>query len=83
MMSQIIEQNFLEDAESFSESELLSLLSRLPDSLKLEILHYTEFLVNKCAENDGTKKRKAGLLKVKIWMSDDFDEPLEEFEEYM
>jgi hypothetical protein len=80
-MSQIIEQNFLQDAESFSESELLSLVSRLPDSLKLEILHYTEFLVNKCAENDGTKKPKAGFLKGKIWMSDDFDESLEEFEE--
>ncbi len=82
-MSQIIEQNFLQDGEIFSESELLALLSRLPDSLKLEVLHYTEFLVNKCAENDKTKKRKAGLLKGKIWMSDDFDAPLEEFEEYM
>ena len=26
---------------------------------------------------------KAGSLKGKIWMSDDFDEPLEEFREYM
>ena len=82
-MSQVIEQNFLKDSENLSEVELLALLSKLPDSLKLEILHYTEFLVNKCAENDGTKKRKAGLLEGKIWMSDDFDDPLEEFEEYM
>ena len=82
-MSQIVEQNFLKDGENFSEVELLALLSKLPNSLKLEILHYTEFLVNKCAENEGSKKRKAGLLKGKIWMSEDFDEPLEEFEEYM
>jgi hypothetical protein len=82
-MSQVIEQYFLQDGENFSELELLALLSKLPDSLKLEILHYTEFLVNKCSENDSTKKRKAGLLKGKIWMSDDFDDPLEEFEEYM
>lgn len=82
-MSQVIEQNFLQDGENFSELELLALLSKLPDSLKLEILHYTEFLVNKCSENDSTKKREAGLLKGKIWMSDDFDDPLEEFEEYM
>ena len=26
---------------------------------------------------------KAGSLKGKIWMSDDFDEPLEKFREYM
>ena len=26
---------------------------------------------------------KAGSLEGKIWMSDDFDEPLEEFREYM
>ena len=74
-MSQVIEQNFLQDGENFSELELLALLSKLPDLLKLEILHHTEFLVNKCAENDGTKKRKAGLLKGKIWMSHDFDDP--------
>jgi hypothetical protein len=42
-MSQVIEQNFLQDGENFSELELLALLSKLPDSLKLEILHYTEF----------------------------------------
>lgn len=27
--------------------------------------------------------RKAGSLKGKIWMSPDFDEPLDEFKEYM
>jgi len=29
------------------------------------------------------KKRIPGLLKGKIWMSQDFDEPLEDFKEYM
>jgi antitoxin (DNA-binding transcriptional repressor) of toxin-antitoxin stability system len=28
-------------------------------------------------------RRKAGSAKWLIWMSDDFDEPLEEFREYM
>ncbi|MEG4023517.1 DUF2281 domain-containing protein [Microcoleus sp. S13C4] len=27
--------------------------------------------------------RQAGSAKVMVWMSDDFDEPLEEFKEYM
>ncbi|HUG16771.1 MAG TPA: DUF2281 domain-containing protein [Thermomicrobiales bacterium] len=30
-----------------------------------------------------TKRRRAGTAKGLIWMSDDFDEPLEELEEYM
>lgn len=29
------------------------------------------------------KKRKAGILGGKVWMSDDFDEPLEDFKDYM
>jgi hypothetical protein len=28
-------------------------------------------------------KRKAGSLEGKIWMSDDFDDPLDDFGEYM
>jgi len=28
-------------------------------------------------------RRKAGSLKGQIWMSDDFDEPLEDFDPYM
>ena len=28
-------------------------------------------------------KRKLGMLKGKIWMADDFDEPLDDFAEYM
>lgn len=29
------------------------------------------------------KNRQPGSAKGQVWMSDDFDEPLEEFEEYM
>ena len=29
------------------------------------------------------KDRKAGCLKGQIWMADDFDEPLEDFKDYM
>jgi hypothetical protein len=38
-------------------------------------------------EKDKTEQpkrvRKAGTLKGQIWMSDDFDAPLEDFKEYM
>jgi antitoxin (DNA-binding transcriptional repressor) of toxin-antitoxin stability system len=30
-----------------------------------------------------TKKRQRGSAKGQIWMSSDFDEPLEDFQEYM
>ena len=44
-------------------------------------------LVHKPKHDSGTAAwpgyPKAGSLKGKIWMSDDFDEPLEEFREYM
>ena len=33
--------------------------------------------------NPVLKERKAGSLKGKIWMAEDFDEPLEDFKEYM
>ncbi len=29
------------------------------------------------------KKRKAGILSGKVWMSDDFDEPLKDFKDYV
>jgi hypothetical protein len=70
------------------ETTILENLEKLPESLKQEVLHYTEFLVEKYAkqsqeEQPQKKKRKAGLLKGKIWMADDFDEPLEDFKDYM
>lgn len=34
-------------------------------------------------QDSAPKKRKAGLLKGKIKMSDDFDAPLDEMKEYM
>lgn len=32
---------------------------------------------------EGKRQRQFGSVKGKIWMSDDFDEPLEDFREYM
>ncbi|MEW6496357.1 MAG: DUF2281 domain-containing protein [Cyanobacteriota bacterium] len=70
------------------QTTLLETLNKLPESLQQEVLHYAEFLAEKYAkqsqeEQPQKKKRKAGLLKGKIWMADDFDEPLEDFKDYM
>lgn len=70
------------------QTALVETLNKLPESLQQEVLHYAEFLVEKYAQQSQQaqpqkKKRKAGLLKGKIWMADDFDEPLEDFKHYM
>ena len=69
------------------QSTLLKKFEQLPESLQTEVLHYIEFLLEKYAKQTATpapaKKRKAGLLKGKIWMADDFDAPLEDLRNYM
>ncbi|MFB8790161.1 MAG: DUF2281 domain-containing protein [Potamolinea sp.] len=67
---------------------ILDKLEKLPESLQTEVLHYIEFLLEKYVKTSPPtelpkKKRKAGLLKGKIWMSDDFDAPLEDLKDYM
>lgn len=66
---------------------ILEKLEKLPEPLQAEVLHYIEFLLDKYVQETSvqaeTKKRKAGLLKGKIWMADDFEAPLEDLKEYM
>lgn len=99
--------NTIENTQKSSETisldeELLKVFTSMSDSLKVEVLHYAEYLLTKQSESNlesnsesptqtvtpdaevpQKKKRQAGTLKGKIWMSDDFDEPLEEMKEYM
>ncbi len=72
------------------ENAILETLEKLPDSLKQEVLHYAEFLNEKYTQKLSgdevpLKKRRAGTLKgmFKLPLADDFDEPLEDFKEYM
>lgn len=65
-----------------NDLELYAKLVELPDELKKEANDFVEFLKTKMTDNDVTKKRKAGLAKGLIEMSEDFDEPLEDFKEY-
>jgi hypothetical protein len=60
----------------------LSLLSSEP--LKNELLLYIEYLLNKQFSNQEKKrKRQFGCAKGMFIMSSDFDEPLDDFKEYM
>ncbi|WP_338461894.1 DUF2281 domain-containing protein [Synechococcus elongatus IITB7] len=68
---------------------ILEKLEQLPESLQVEVLHYIEFLADRYSKEpiaaDEPRKKRGGLgiLKGQIWMSDDFDKPLEEMKEYM
>jgi hypothetical protein len=71
------------------ETTILANLEKLPEALKQEVLHYTEFLVDRYtqthAEEVRDKKRQAGTLKgtFVLPLADDFDEPLDDFKDYM
>lgn len=70
-------------------NEIIDKLSKFPESIQEEVLHYVEFLVKKYAqtiteENVRKRKRKAGAFKgtFVLPLPDDFDRPLEYFKEY-
>ena len=84
-------QTITKDQESSANislnDEVLKIFAKMPDVLKLEVLHYAEYLLNKgiakssssaIASDDISKKkyRQAGTMKGLIVMSEDFDEPL-------
>ena len=66
--------------------EVLKIFAKMPDALKIEVLHYAEYLLNKGIEKSSNvasagddipkkKYRQAGTMAGLIVMSDDFDEP--------
>ena len=66
------------------EKTILAQIQQLPEQLKQEVLHYAQFLQTKyVAQNQKNKKRKAGSAKGKYKLAPDFDQPLEDFKEYM
>lgn len=61
---------------------LYTQLNSLPQHLKDEVQDFIEFLKMKADKSKKPSKRKFGCLQGKINMSDDFDQPLEDFNEY-
>ncbi|MEK6480576.1 DUF2281 domain-containing protein [Catalinimonas sp. 4WD22] len=59
-------------------------LASLPDDQKKEVGDFVEFLRSKTIAVEKSKtQRKAGLAKGLIQMKEGFDDPLEDFKEYM
>ncbi|MCT7985419.1 DUF2281 domain-containing protein [Laspinema sp. A4] len=67
------------------ENAILKNVEKLPESVKQSVLDYTEFLVNRYTTAPAKTPQRGGLgiWQGQIWMSDDFDEPLEDLKDYM
>lgn len=68
--------------------KIFQILFKMPDSLKKEILHYAEYLLEKYRQPESPQDppdrgRGYGSWVGQIVMSDDFDLPLEDLNEYM
>lgn len=67
-----------------SDLDLLIKLTSLPENLKQEVIDFIDFLKSKKEMSESSKVvRKPGLAKGLISMTDDFDEPLDDFKDYM
>ena len=71
---------------------LLSEAQELPEDVLMEVVRFVRFMKTEIqtissTSNDGCENRKiiqtAGKYRGKIKISEDFDEPLDEFKEYL
>jgi hypothetical protein len=63
--------------------QLYSQISALPEDLRLEVTDFIEFLLEKRKKSRKIKERRFGIAPGFITISDDFDEPVDDFKEYM
>jgi hypothetical protein len=67
---------------------LWQIVINMPDPLRTELLHYAEYLVDKytkskIADEQPEQQHGYGSWEGQIFMSTDFDEPLEDLADYM
>ena len=62
-------------------------IAKLPENLKLKVEVFVDTLIGETNSiektTSNTNDRGYGSLKGQIWMSEDFNEPLEDFKDYM
>lgn len=58
-------------------------INSLPLELRAEVADFVEFLKKKSKAKSKLKTREFGFAKGKIKLSADFDEPLDEFKNYI
>ena len=63
--------------------QLYTKINFLSKDLKSEVNDFVDFLLSKRQNEKKSKQPKFGCAKGEIYISSDFDEPLEDFNEYM
>jgi hypothetical protein len=64
--------------------DLITKIEKLPLEKQTEVEDFVDFLVSKDQKKSNPERKPVfGSFKGKIIMSDDFDEPLDDFKEYM
>ena len=66
-----------------TDMQLYIQIASLPADLKKEVWDFVEFLKQKSKMHQKIKERQFGYAKGFFKMSADFDEPLEDFKDYM
>ena len=66
-----------------SDAQLFSEIATLPENMKEEVSDFVAFLKHKAEKNQPKKERVYGYAKGFFKIADDFDEPLEDFKDYM
>jgi len=64
-------------------TKLLTKLNHLPIEMQSEVNDFIDFLISRKKKKISKKKPTFGSAKGQITISTDFDEPLEDFTEYM
>ena len=63
--------------------QLYTKISHLSTDLRSEVNDFIDFLLSKRNKKIRKKQPKFGYAKGQIYMSPDFDEPLDDFKDYM
>lgn len=66
-----------------TELQLYTKLSALPPDVKAEVNDFIDFLISKKQQSVKKNQAKFGSAKGQFVMAADFDEPMDDFKEYM
>ena len=66
-----------------TDTQLLTQINTLPTEQKKQVADFVQFLKYQRKTKRKIKERKFGYAKGFFKMADDFDEPLDDFKEYM
>ena len=73
-----------EERINMAHAELIEKINKLPPDYLQQIDNYVDFMLEQINIIPPERKyRESGQLKGKVWMSPDFDTPLEDFKDYV